>query len=201
MTTTYELYTNENGTPKAVEGKAPAIIERVEALDTALAGKAPMSHTHTVSQITDMPKVVFSVNDVTPDDNGNVNLGLHAVATSGNYNDLSNKPTIPATPKAYVTETWTGHNGWYRKYSDGWIEQGGLVSGVLGKENFVVNYPTPFGAVPTFQFTQPTLGAECGFVYRLATRTPTTTTLTNFSGYSTHGENQMGYIDWYACGY
>ena len=34
MTTTYELYTNENGTPKAVEGKAPAIIERVEALDT-----------------------------------------------------------------------------------------------------------------------------------------------------------------------
>lgn len=33
MTTTYELYTNENGTPKAVEGKAPAIIERVEALE------------------------------------------------------------------------------------------------------------------------------------------------------------------------
>lgn len=59
MTTTYELYTNENGTPKAVEGKAPAIIERVEALetdvtglDTALAGKAPMSHTHTIANVT-----------------------------------------------------------------------------------------------------------------------------------------------------
>lgn len=36
MTTTYELYTNENGTPKAVEGKAPAIIERVGALETVL---------------------------------------------------------------------------------------------------------------------------------------------------------------------
>ena len=36
MTTTYELYTNENGTPKAVEGKAPAIIERVEALEGTL---------------------------------------------------------------------------------------------------------------------------------------------------------------------
>ena len=36
MTTTYELYTNENGTPKAVEGKAPAIIERVEALEDTL---------------------------------------------------------------------------------------------------------------------------------------------------------------------
>ena len=36
MTTTYELYTNENGTPKAVEGKAPAIIERVETLETSV---------------------------------------------------------------------------------------------------------------------------------------------------------------------
>lgn len=36
MTTTYELYTNENGTPKAVEGKAPAILERVEALEETL---------------------------------------------------------------------------------------------------------------------------------------------------------------------
>lgn len=61
MTTTYELYTNENGTPKAVEGKAPAIIERVEALetevtglDTALAGKAPTSHTHTSADVTDL---------------------------------------------------------------------------------------------------------------------------------------------------
>lgn len=83
MTTTYELYTNENGTPKAVEGKAPAIIERVEALETdvtglqnaldgkqakgdyatttalsnGLAGKANSSHTHTKSQITDFPSI------------------------------------------------------------------------------------------------------------------------------------------------
>lgn len=64
MTTTYELYTNENGTPKAVDGKAPAIIERVEALETGvtglqvgLAGKAPTSHTHTKSQITDFPSI------------------------------------------------------------------------------------------------------------------------------------------------
>lgn len=40
-----------------------------------LAGKANISHTHTVSQITDMPKVVLSVNDITPDDSGNVKVG------------------------------------------------------------------------------------------------------------------------------
>lgn len=45
-------------------------------LQTALNGKANSSHTHTKSQITDFPS-------------------LATVATSGSYNDLSNKPTIP----------------------------------------------------------------------------------------------------------
>ena len=46
---------------------------------------ANATHTHTVSQITDFPS-------------------LATVATSGSYNDLSNKPTIPGA----VTIDWTG---------------------------------------------------------------------------------------------
>ena len=64
-----------------------------------------------------------------PDSNGNVALGLHAVATSGNYNDLTNKPSIPANPNAYVTQTWRSETEWYRVWSDGWIEQGGHGTG------------------------------------------------------------------------
>lgn len=94
-------------------------------VNTELDKKANKSHTHTVSQITDMPKVVLSVNHITPASDGNVALGLHAVATSGNYNDLSNKPSIPATPNAYVTKTWHSGTEWYRVWSDGFIEQGG----------------------------------------------------------------------------
>ena len=41
--------------------------------------RTPVSHTHTKSQITDFPT-------------------LSTVATSGSYNDLSNKPTIPTVP-------------------------------------------------------------------------------------------------------
>lgn len=48
------------------------VTKGLQAVNTALAGKANSSHTHTVSQITDMPKVVLSVNDITPDDSGNV---------------------------------------------------------------------------------------------------------------------------------
>lgn len=86
-------------------------------VNTGLAGKANSSHTHTVSQITDMPKVVLSVNDITPDTDGNVPLGLHAVATSGDYNDLTNKPSIPTN-----TSNWSvapGTNGWARDKSTG----------------------------------------------------------------------------------
>lgn len=48
------------------------VTKDLQAVNTALAGKAKKAHTHTVSQITDMPKVVLSVNDITPDDSGNV---------------------------------------------------------------------------------------------------------------------------------
>lgn len=70
---------------------------------------------------------VKTVNGKGPDSKGNVSLGLHAVATSGNYNDLTNKPSIPATPNAYVTKTWRSGDQWYRRWSDGRLEQGGRI--------------------------------------------------------------------------
>ena len=51
------------------------VTKDLQAVNTALEGKANKAHTHTVSQITDMPKVVLSVNDITPDDSGNVKVG------------------------------------------------------------------------------------------------------------------------------
>lgn len=50
---------------------------------------APKTHTHTKSQITDFPT-------------------LATVATSGSYNDLSNKPTIPSAITSEITEWING---------------------------------------------------------------------------------------------
>ena len=50
-------------------------------VDTLLNGKSDTSHTHTKSQITDFPT-------------------LATVATSGDYDDLTNKPTIPIVDSA-----------------------------------------------------------------------------------------------------
>lgn len=90
---------------------------KTASVNASLEEKANKFHTHTVSQITDMPKVVLSVNDITPDDTGNVPLGLHTVATSGNYEDLKNKPHIPVN-----TSNWSvsgGIKGWARDNSTG----------------------------------------------------------------------------------
>lgn len=113
------------------------------ALTQGLAGKANSSHTHTKSQITDMPKVVLSVNAITPDGSGNVNLGLHAVATSGNYNDLSNKPKIPASPDIYVTQSGSSGSNQYRVWNTGFIEQWGLLNGP-GAAGGTVTFPKRF---------------------------------------------------------
>lgn len=116
--------------------KKASLVELTE----GLAGKADKSHTHTVSQITDMPKVVLRVNNITPDGSGNVPLGLHAVATSGNYNDLANKPHIPAN-----TSNWSvsdGTNGWARDNSTGFTIQWGT-SG----NNTWVPFPRSFSSV------------------------------------------------------
>ena len=52
-------------------------------------GAAAASHTHTASQVT----------------------GLATVATSGSYNDLSNKPTIPSL-SGYATQSWVTSQGY-----------------------------------------------------------------------------------------
>lgn len=83
-----------------------------------------------------------TVEGKSPDSKGNVDLGLHAVATSGNYNDLSNKPTIPASPDIYVTQSGSSGSDRYRVWSNGFIEQWGLLNGSGG--GGTVTFPKRF---------------------------------------------------------
>lgn len=86
---------------------------------------------------------VKSVNGVNADAAGNVAI------------------SVPATPKAYVTATYSSGANWYRKWSDGFIEQGGqfTISGsnnsgitqslvtAFSKTNYIVNmYPLGHGS-------------------------------------------------------
>lgn len=83
MTTTYELYTNENGTPKAVEGKAPAIIERVEALEEKSDDYLPLSGGTMTGDITFPCGGGIHIDSDYPDE-----LTLRSEMASVNGNDL-----------------------------------------------------------------------------------------------------------------
>lgn len=181
------------------------VTKDLQAVNTALEGKANSSHTHTVSQITDMPNVVLSVNNIAPASGGNVNLGLHAVATSGDYNDLRNKPTIPSSPDVYVTTQYKNGSNGYRVWSNGFIEQWGIYDGdtynitINDSYNSAVNvtlhkaFSTNTYHIYTTQSFYSSSYSDYAAVYR-----PNTTT-TKFS-LIVNG-NRYQYCYWYACGY
>lgn len=224
MTTTYELCTNENGTPKAVEGKAPAIIERVEALDTALAGKAPMSHTHTSADVTglqvDLTAIRESITNVSSKVDGIGDTLSPTYAKKQGILDACDKalngvnpvhagdPTLDdiksalATIQAqlgqlenrrYVKETGKSSDGssWYRKWSDGWIEQGGtLQPSSANSESF--SFPVEMKDT-NFSIFGSHIGTTTN-TYAISFTDLTTSSAKSKSGVSGYA------IKWYVCG-
>ena len=87
-------------------------------VDTLLTGKSDTSHTHTKSQITDFPSYGTTANTICEGNDSRLSdartptshthskseitdfPSLATVATSGSYNDLSDKPTIPTVNNA-----------------------------------------------------------------------------------------------------
>ena len=65
-------------------------------VNTALAGKANSRHVHAISDVTNLQTTLNGKANTTHTHTASQVSGLADVATSGSYNDLSNKPTIPS---------------------------------------------------------------------------------------------------------
>lgn len=171
----------------------------MDTVNTELAKKANAIHTHTMSDIKYMPNFVFKVNNIAPDSDGNVNLGLHAVATSGDYNDLINKPSIPSTPLAYITEIWKSPDGSsrYHKWSDGYIEQWGLLNGSGG--GGTVTFPKQFSNTKYIFVVTPNEEGTTGQWFEWSTYNKTTSSIDSaiVGGAGNGAPNQS----WYAAGF
>ena len=136
-----------------------------------------------------------------PDGQGNIALGLHAVATSGSYNDLANKPSIPATPNAYVTKTWRSGAQWYRRWSDGRLEQGGRIKLQVwtgcSSANRTFSLPTSFSNTT---YTTVVTGEE-GYGWgglKIVSQTTNSVAVTS-TGASTN--DYVDYVHFYCSGY
>ena len=51
---------------------------------------------------------------------------------------------LDAIGKRYVVETGQTENGWFTRYSDGWIEQGGIIPEGSEIDNYVNVFPVTF---------------------------------------------------------
>ncbi len=113
---------------------------------------------------------------------------------SGNVDFKSN---VSVNGNSFVNiETYTDENGnWYRRYSDGWIEQGGKLPNTSGA-NILFNFLIPFK--DTNYFIVKNCGSNSGDnpAYRsVSCYNKTTTTVMHTSNTS------QVYAAWFACGY
>lgn len=69
-----------------------------EELEQGLAGKANTVHTHAISDVTNLQNQLNDKAAASHTHTAAQVSGLANVATSGSYNDLSNKPSIPTVP-------------------------------------------------------------------------------------------------------
>ena len=251
MTTTYELYTNENGTPKAVEGKAPAIIERVENLETSVENLETSvdnletsvenleTSVETAQTTADaclplsggtMTGAIYGSGGVIrgKTDDGDVLVCGGTASSSSSYIQLNGgsrteeagdiilvtkTPTSSYSLRAKTSgaltwgdksiicvEAWNGESSWYRKYSDGFIEQGGTFT---ADPITTVTYPLAFTKFVASIFVNGCTGTAQNPEQLKLDRWPTLTYFGAKGCYSTSTSSGnmtlTGY--WYACGY
>lgn len=112
---------------------------------------------------------------------------LALVPLNLSFNNLSDRP------KAYVTKTWRSGSNWYRKWSDGWIEQGGVYTSTPDK---TVSFYITFSSKPVL-YTAPKYDSSANPGLRDLGYDVTNA---NFKAYG--AGTSGGYeCHWLACGY
>lgn len=103
---------------------------------------------------------------------------------------------------SFIVESWVSNDGlsWYRKYNDGWIEQGGDLQGTTKNESRTVTLPTAFSntnytLIVSLEGTGSTSNDAGSAVI---VRDDKTTTAFNVKS-TDDTSNYLG--TWYACGY
>lgn len=101
--------------------------------------------------------------------------------------------------RRYVKETGKSSDGssWYRKWSDGWIEQGGITQSARGATSRTIKLRTPFSSSNYFVVVQSYTGGSPTAIHN--NFHVVEKSLSSFSTIASCGEDIAGL--WYACGY
>lgn len=110
--------------------------------------------------------------------------------------------TWTGKPVITLTSSWRSGKNWYRKYSDGWIEQGGVINYGSGatKWNKSVSLNTSFTTTNYNVITTVYDGDPSGDRYQQNVANIISLTTSSFKVYQC-GSDAIQYLFWYACGY
>ena len=117
------------------------------------------------------------------------------INTVNNKLDASTYTSNPRTNAVYITQTYSNGTSWYRIWSDGWCEQGGLVASGSGNKTilFVKSYANTNYTVSFALLRDTNGGGYCPTFTKQTDRLnliqDSSTTLTNSAK------------SWYTCGY
>lgn len=120
---------------------------------------------------------------------------LALVPLNLSFNDLSDKP------KAYVTKTWRRGAQWYRRWSDGWLEQGGRLELEVWTGG---NNPSRTFSLPT-AFSNATyttvVSGEGGYGWATLKVVSQTTSSVTVTGTGASTDDHVSYVHFYCSGY
>ena len=122
-------------------------------------------------------------------------------------NELSGKldKLIGGVTVKYINETYNDGLNWYRKWSDGWIEQGGMIDGTGSYGKVFINFQVPFSERIKMCFSQIDWGFEQKWFE--GTFNADARAVTDISGAPTDvtltgcAFQKFSKRNWYACGY
>ena len=126
---------------------------------------------------------------------GQVDASVESI--SGNIDDIYSKLNAI---KSYVIESGEKDSNWYRKYSDGWVECGGIHQNA--DANRTVTVPIPFKNTNYFVQTTASGSKDRGYTSGFTVLTESTFSLKGGYGTNTGVSTTLdASVCWYACGY
>lgn len=108
---------------------------------------------------------------------------------------------IDGKKMVYISQTWNNGSNWYRVWSDGWIEQGGVEAGTL--LSGATQTLTLLKAYKNASYTITGIGVKRANFWGYASIVENTITKTSFkyTGIGNSGNDGIVQFHWYTCGY
>lgn len=164
------------------------------ALTDGLAGKANTKHAHSITDVTDLQDKLDGKLDATAKA---VSATVADTANSVDWHNVKSRPSIPSSPNSYVTQAGSSGSNRYRVWSNGFIEQWGLLNGP-DDAGGTVTFPKNFSNTDYIFVVTPNEAKASGSLFTWYTWNKTISSITSILRAANNSAPKQS---WYAAGF